>query len=49
MKYEIFVVVNGVEKSTNKKVRSVEQAEELCAIFTDMDNGKTYTYKEVLD
>ena len=49
MKYEIFLIENGVEKSTKKIVRTVERAEELCAVYSDMDKGtgNTYTYKEV--
>lgn len=49
MKYEIYVIENGVEKSTKKIVRTVERAEELCAVYSDMDagTGATYSYKEV--
>lgn len=48
-RYEIYVIENGVEKSTKKIVRTVERAEELCAVYSDMDagTGNTYTYKEV--
>lgn len=49
MKYEIYVIKNGVEKSTKKIVGTVERAEELCAVYQDMDEGmgNTYFYKEV--
>lgn len=48
-RYEIYVIENGVEKSTKKIVRTVERAEELCAVYIDIDKGtgNTYTYKEV--
>ena len=48
-RYEIYVIENGVEKSTKKIVRTVERAEELCAVYSDIDagTGNTYTYKEV--
>lgn len=48
-RYEIYVIENSVEKSTKKIVRTVERAEELCAVYSDMDagTGNTYTYKEV--
>ena len=44
MKYEIFVIENGIEESTKKIVGTVAKAEELCAIYSDVD-GKTYIYK----
>lgn len=44
MKYEIFVVENGVEESTKKIVGTVAKAEELCAVYHDID-GNTYIYK----
>lgn len=48
-RYEIYVIENGVEKSTKKIVQTVERAEELCAVYSDIDagTGNTYTYKEV--
>ena len=42
--YEIFVVENGVEVSTKKIVKTVAQAEELCAEYRDID-GNEYIYK----
>ena len=49
MKYEIYVIEYGVEKSTKKIVRAVERAVELCAVFSDMDAGpgNPSSYKEV--
>ena len=49
MKYEIFVTENGVERTTHKIVRSVNRAEELCAIYNDLDagTGRTYSYKKI--
>ena len=43
-RYEIYVIEDGIEITTNKKVKTVAQAEELCAIYSDID-GKTYIYK----
>jgi hypothetical protein len=47
MRYEIYRTVEGVEESVSRVAYSVEEAEELCAIYSDMDCGATYTYKAI--
>lgn len=47
MRYEIYRTIEGVEESVSRVAYSVEEAEELCAIYSDMDCGATYTYKEI--
>lgn len=49
MKYEIFMKIGEQTESTGVVVNSVEEAEERCAVYNDMDygTGVSYFYKEV--
>ena len=45
--FEIYKVVNGSYYPTGRRVKTVEYAEELCAIYSDMDFGAKYVYFEI--
>lgn len=47
MRFEIFRNIGGYLESVSRVAYSVEEAEELCAIYSDMDCGATYTYKAI--
>ena len=45
--FEIFRTIGGVVESASRVAYSVEEAEELCAIYSDMDCGAEYSYREI--
>ena len=49
MKYEIFMKIGEQTETTGVVVNSVEEAEERCAVYNDIDygTGVSYYYEEV--